>query len=286
MSELDLEAAFTPHPGSARDAVQKAAAEAQPKQSATTVAPRSPNPVRVALSAAPDGIWRTMVVQPGQTRQLMPQDPARVRAVIVASTGPASKTYAGSSQNYHAVTSPAAGAQVVLVSSIPAGTYTIAWTTELEGTVSSSDIDNFELYNSTLSSVILNGLNAGAVGLYPQNQVTVTFTATTGIQVKAVAAGTTDAIYSAQVVVTPVYATNTGITQASPAALEANFVILCETQSLAQSVNNQTSGIPFPDGFLLPGNVAVETRNKGLVWVVNPNATSVQISVLTERNET
>jgi hypothetical protein len=274
---------FTPHPGSARDAVDKMNAAAEPKPAPAATSLHTAKPVKVEFTAAPDGVWRTMVLQPGQTRQLMPQDPNRVRAVIVASTGIASKTYASSGQSYGTVTSPAATTSICTVASQPAGTYQINWAVELTGTLSSSDVDNASLTNATTTLTIVEATMPGSAGLYPQQAVIQTVTETTSFRIRTDAAGTTDSVYSAQLVVTPLYSTGTGVSGTT--ALESNFVILCETQALAQSANNQASGTPYPDGFMLPGNVEVETRNRGLVWAVNPNSSAVQISVLTERHE-
>lgn len=85
MSEM----AFVPHPGSATDAVQKMEAASQPKPSAGTVSnTRSPQAVKTKNDVPQDGIYRTMVLQPGQARQLMPQDPNRARAVILSVDNP------------------------------------------------------------------------------------------------------------------------------------------------------------------------------------------------------
>jgi hypothetical protein len=62
-------------------------------------------------------------------------------------------------------------------------------------------------------------------------------------------------------------------------------VVLCDNKDLASSPDNQASGLPYPTGFLLTAGVSLPVESRGLCWAMNPGASSVQVSVLTERYE-
>lgn len=79
------ETTFVPRPGSASDAVAKIEVAEQPKpMPASGGGTRNPQPVKVRDAIPEDGVWRTLVLMPGQARQMLPQDPDRARAVILA----------------------------------------------------------------------------------------------------------------------------------------------------------------------------------------------------------
>lgn len=91
------------------------------------------------------------------------------------------------------VTSPTAGQTIVTTPALPGGTIQIGWTVSLEGTVSATDANNFEiLHNAT---VIAASVNPGAVGTYPQQSFEVVTVAGDTILIKAIAAGTVGAVY-------------------------------------------------------------------------------------------
>lgn len=117
-----------------------------------------------------------------------------ISGAAYTAAGPQASTYA-----YAAVTSPAAYGNIVNITGLPSGIYSIGWTAELEGTVSATDVDNFRLVvNGTL---VGKGLSAGVTGIYPQQAVQVAVT-TGSISVQTTGAGTVGAVYSAQLVVT------------------------------------------------------------------------------------
>jgi hypothetical protein len=147
--------------------------------------------------------------------QLMLRRPKRDEAYVINDNS-SSTTYSGSQENYGTATSPGAGAQFCNVTGIPPGLYTVSWTVGLAGTVAAgTDNDNFRLSNVTTSTTYVRSVNPAAVGSYPQNPVTVLLTATTTLSIEAVAAATTGAIYSGQLVVTPVYSQGFGAVQSN-----------------------------------------------------------------------
>jgi hypothetical protein len=110
---------MTHDPGSRHAAAISAAVQAEPdaahvaaKQAelAREQPSMTPVPVRGSVrSAVPgDGVYRTMVLQPGQFRQFLPQDPQRARAVVVAIDEPVilcdNKELASNPDNQVAVT--------------------------------------------------------------------------------------------------------------------------------------------------------------------------------------
>lgn len=104
--------------------------------------------------------------------------------------------------NENSVTSPAAGATIVSLSGIPAGTYAVEVVTELTGTPAAADANNFRLTPS--SGNVQNLLNTGAVGEFSQEEIQVTLGASGTLTITAIAIGTVGAIYSATISITPV----------------------------------------------------------------------------------
>lgn len=174
------------------------------------IASSNAKPVRSAAPEYGDTMtWSVdTFVNMGRPLMILPRRYRRSKAKIyVASLG--GPILAGSelSQEFEGtVTSPGANANVVNVGAgaIPVGTYQVQWVVELDGTVSATDVDNFKLIINGLT--VLNSVNDGAIGRYPQPNVTVTITGSGAQSVKAVAAGTVGAQYSAQLVFTPVLA--------------------------------------------------------------------------------
>lgn len=99
-------------------------------------------------------------------------------------------------QKYGTVTSPGASANIVQITGLPAGTYLINWQVELSGTLAAADANNFELTSS--SGAAFQSENPGAAGVYPQPQAEITVGTGGTLQIIAIAAGTTGAVYSAQ----------------------------------------------------------------------------------------
>lgn len=108
-------------------------------------------------------------------------------------------TAADTQENSASVTSPAALATIVQITGLPAGDYQVNWTVGLEGTVSATDADNFEL--RAAGSHVVTSDNEGAVNEYPQLPVVVTVTASSAILIRAAAAGTVGAVYRAMLVI-------------------------------------------------------------------------------------
>lgn len=148
---------------------------------------------------------RTFVLRLSDTQPqlIRPRTRNECHTVIVAMSTPnAAAASQASTVVEGSVTSPGASATIANAGTFPAGTYQIGWAVSLSGTVSATDVNNFQLRAG--APVALASINPGAVGSYPQTPVTVTFTAPTQISVVAIGAGTVGAVYAAQIVVTPV----------------------------------------------------------------------------------
>ena len=98
-------------------------------------------------------------------------------------------------------TSPGATTTIATVTIPTAGTYDITWTVYLNGTLSASDANNFQLLHN--ASVVMTSLNQAAVGVYPQQTELVTCAAGDTITVESIAAGTVGAVYSADLSAIP-----------------------------------------------------------------------------------
>ena len=104
-------------------------------------------------------------------------------------------------QNEGSVVSPAAGAAIVTVSGLRAGTYDVVWSVALQGAPGAGDADNFQIKNG--ATVVENAINAGAAGTYPQTPVRITVAANGTLTVNAIAAGTVGVTYLASVELIP-----------------------------------------------------------------------------------
>ncbi len=81
------------------------------------------------------------------------------------------------------------------------GTYAVAWTATLYGTVDAGDLNNFGLYNGT--DLIAAAVNMTAAGTYPQPPLTVPIPAGGAtLAVKNIAASASGAVYAAQLTTT------------------------------------------------------------------------------------
>ena len=109
--------------------------------------------------------------------------------------------------NEGALLSPGAGATIVTITGLQAGTYQIEWTVELLGAAAAADANNFKLVSS--AGLLLNSLNAGAAGSYPQPNVQAVVGAAGSVSVQAIGAGTVGVTYLAQLVLIPVLFGNT-----------------------------------------------------------------------------
>lgn len=129
------------------------------------------------------------------------------------------------------VTSPGATTTIATTASLPAGTYQVAWTVELAGTLAAADANNFQLVDS--AGVVVGSVNGSGAGVYPQGAVQVTTTVAGAVLVRSNAAGTVGAIYSAQVEVTP------SLTPAAIVELQDTGQPLGESAMAAQGFNTE-----------------------------------------------
>jgi hypothetical protein len=99
------------------------------------------------------------------------------------------------------VVAPIAAADIVALSGLPGGTYTVEWAVGLQGAAAAADANNFQLY-TTVGNVLVS-INPGVAGDYPQLNAEVTITAGGKIAVKAIGAGTAGVTYTADLVISP-----------------------------------------------------------------------------------
>lgn len=97
---------------------------------------------------------------------------------------------------------PGAGGIIVTTPSLPALEYQINWEVGLNGTVSATEANNFEL--TAGSNVIVPSINPPAVGDYPQPEVFYMRGTAGTFSVKAIAAATAASVYSASIAIVPV----------------------------------------------------------------------------------
>lgn len=96
-------------------------------------------------------------------------------------------------------------AQITAANLIP-GTYTVQWAVDLDGTVSATDVNNFQLSSALVPGTPLASENNGAAGHYQQLpvQITIPVGNAANLTIRSNAAGTAGAIYSAEMTLTPV----------------------------------------------------------------------------------
>jgi hypothetical protein len=99
------------------------------------------------------------------------------------------------------VVAPAAGAAIVTLSGLRAGTYDVNWQVGLQGAAAAADADNFQLKNG--ATVIENTINAGAAGAYVQTGTRITVPANGTVTINAIGAGTAGVTYLAQIELVP-----------------------------------------------------------------------------------
>jgi hypothetical protein len=100
------------------------------------------------------------------------------------------------------VTTPAAGATITSLSSLPAGDYTAEWTVALAGTLAQgTDNDNFLLSIPGTGSV--HSINEAVAGNYPQENFDFTLATAGTVKILANNLATTGAIYDGQLTVIP-----------------------------------------------------------------------------------
>lgn len=96
---------------------------------------------------------------------------------------------------------PGAGVVIAQLTGLPAGTYNINWSVELEGPVAAADNNNMVLFTGAGNVQI--ALAPPAAGVYPQQPVEVTIPAGGTIGIKAIGAATAGTTYGAQFSISP-----------------------------------------------------------------------------------
>ena len=99
------------------------------------------------------------------------------------------------------VVAPGAGAVIAQLTGLPAGEYEVTWTVGLAGAAAAADANNFELFDT--AGNVIQSINPGLAGDYPQNNAVITVTAGQTIGVKAIGAGTAGVTYSADLTIDP-----------------------------------------------------------------------------------
>lgn len=91
---------------------------------------------------------------------------------------------------------PIAGAVVASIAGLAAGTYDVTWQVSLQGAAAAADANNFVLKNG--ATAVLNSINAGAAGAYPQNGARIVVPQGGTVSINAIAAGTVGVTYLGQ----------------------------------------------------------------------------------------
>jgi hypothetical protein len=97
--------------------------------------------------------------------------------------------------------SPGAGANIVSIGPLNAGTYDVTWSVQLIGAAAAGDADNFRLTNGGAQT--LDSQNLGAAGIYPQIPTDISVGLLGSISIQAIAAGTVGVTYQADLAIAP-----------------------------------------------------------------------------------
>jgi hypothetical protein len=159
------------------------------------------------------------------------------------------------------VVAPAALATIVTIGPLAAGTYDVTWQVELTGAAAAADANNFRLTNG--STQTLDSQNAGAAGVYPQIAATITVGAAGSISVIAIGAGTAGVTYTADVALTPHFATS--------AAVEFQDGNQPLGESVMSAGGSDTQAMPNP---------GVHVRGQLLLHVIAGTVTGVVYAVI------
>ena len=127
-----------------------------------------------------------------------------VTADVTIPAGTSSSAASGPGTSVTGTTSatPGAGTTVVTeAAASPAGTFSLSWTATLATAAATGDANNFGLYAG--SALLATSVNPGTIGSYPQAAVTTYLAAAATVAVKNIAAGSTGAVYTAALTVTP-----------------------------------------------------------------------------------
>jgi len=128
-----------------------------------------------------------------------------VTADVTIPAGTSSSPAAGPATSGTATpaTAPSAGTPVV-TQAASTGAFLLSWTVTLATAAAVGDANNFGLYAGTV--LLATSVNAGTIGSYPQQAVTTYLGTGAAITVQNIAAGSTGAVYSAVLSVTPLTA--------------------------------------------------------------------------------
>lgn len=156
------------------------------------------------------------------------------------------------------VVSPGAGAAIVTLAGLRAGTYDVIWQVALQGAAAAADANNFQLKNG--AAVVEGSINAGAAGTYSQANARIAVTANGTVTVNAIAAGTAGVTYLAQIELVPVIVGATvveiqdtgnilgelslGPNQAETDALD-HYGVLCQGQIRLHVISGSVTGVIF-----------------------------------------
>src|SRR5260370_30002121 len=97
-------------------------------------------------------------------------------------------------QNEGAVVAPVALATIVTITGLAAGTYTVNWTTSLQGAAAAADANNFRLIDT--AGTVLNRVNPRVAGGYPQVASGINVPQGRAINIVAIGACTAAVTYS------------------------------------------------------------------------------------------
>lgn len=238
-------------------------------------------PIHVASSdlkpgktlAAEFGQWRTLVLPVGGGAQrLLNRNLSRrqARFWVIANTLQSSANTGGP------IAAPAANTVIVGVPSsgvLPAGTYTVTWSVELEGTVTQgTDDNNFQL-RANSGAFAVNSVNPAAAGKYDQQTQTITLTSPGTIVIRNNNAGTAGSFYSASITATPLF-TNT------------SDGIILGTKEVLSNVGSPASpvGTPGNGGGFMPVGTDPRVENQQELWCAPAigNNDTVYVTVLDE----
>ena len=95
------------------------------------------------------------------------------------------------------VVAPGAVTNIVSLTGVPPGKYTVNVVTSLQGAAAAGDANNFQLSVPGGQTEVL--VNPGAAGNYPQDEIVLTTTLTGAWNVRTVGAGTAGVTYSATI---------------------------------------------------------------------------------------
>ena len=129
---------------------------------------------------------------------------AGMKVLVGAGTAAEVITVGGTIAGVASVNTPAtapAAATVISTVTLPAGTYTAAWTVTLGTAAAAGDVNNFGLYNAAV--LVATSVNTATDTSFPQTAAGFTIGAGGAtVTIQAIAQGTAGAVYSAVMTVT------------------------------------------------------------------------------------